>query len=52
MIQFKIINGVRMSSETGHELKWDGVYYGQQIVTKQWITSTVDYICSGSNLWI
>ena len=34
MIHIKIINGVRMSSETGHALKWDGVHYEQQIVNK------------------
>jgi len=46
MIHIKIINGVRMSSETGHALKWDGVHYEQQIVNK-----AMNHLCCWMHLF-
>jgi hypothetical protein len=32
VIDIKIINRVRLFSEIGHAMKWDGVNYEQQVV--------------------
>ena len=49
IIHIKITNGVRVFSEIGHAIKWDGVYY-EQVVNTAMNHLYCSIHCSGSSL--
>jgi len=46
VIHIKIINGVRLFSEIGHALKWDGVHYKQKVVN-----TAMNHLCCWIHLF-